>query len=108
MDKKVDKKEEVQTINIEFPKEIIGGVYSNHLIISHTPEEFIMDFSMAAPPQGRVVARILTSPGHMKRILKALNVNLKKYEDRFGNIKEAPEPPTEAPEPPTDGRKQEK
>ncbi|MBW1702834.1 MAG: DUF3467 domain-containing protein [Deltaproteobacteria bacterium] len=79
-------------IRVDFPKELFGGVYSNNMAVSHTREEFIMDFIMLAPPSGAVNARIIVSPGHMKRIAKALQDNISKYEQRFGNIQSAEEP----------------
>ncbi|MBA7620519.1 hypothetical protein ES703_27869 [subsurface metagenome] len=79
-------------IKVEFQKDIIGGVYANTLYIQHTPEEFVMDFLMVAPPSGAVTARVITSPGHMKRIISALQENMKKYEAKFGVIKPAIEP----------------
>lgn len=79
-------------ININFPPEVQGGVYANNMFVTHTKEEFIMDFIMVAPPTGNVTARVISSPGHMKRILKALQENLGKYEEKFGSLKEAEEP----------------
>jgi hypothetical protein len=79
-------------IKIEFPASLKGGVYANNLLISHTKEEFIMDFMVLAPPQGTVTARIITSPGHMKRIIKAMQENLAKYEASYGKLAEAEEP----------------
>jgi hypothetical protein len=81
---------------IDFPKELLGGVYSNNMVVAHTKEEFIMDFLMLAPPSGTVAARVIVSPGHMKRIVKALSENLGKYEEQFGRI-EAFEPPQAEP-----------
>ena len=57
--------------------------------IVHTKEEFIFDFFMSAPPQGILTSRVVLSPGHAKRIALALAENIKKYEDKFGKIKEA-------------------
>ena len=62
------------------------------MIVAHTKEEFIMDFMMMAPPVGAVTARVIMSPGHMKRMVAALQDNLKKYELNIGKIEEAPEP----------------
>ena len=53
------------------------GVYANNTFIAHTREEFIMDFVLVAPPTGKVTARVIISPGHMKRMVKALQDNLK-------------------------------
>jgi len=79
-------------IRIEFPKELIAGVYSNNMMVSHTREEFIMDFLMVSPPTGAVTARLIVSPGHVKRIIRALQDNISKYEQRFGNIHTSEEP----------------
>ncbi len=79
-------------IRVEFPKELIGGAYSNNMAVSHTREEFIMDFLMLAPPSGAVTGRIIVSPGHIKRIVKALSDNISLYEEKFGVIQTAEEP----------------
>ncbi|MBN1694043.1 DUF3467 domain-containing protein [candidate division WOR-3 bacterium] len=81
-----------QEIKVRFPEKLMGGSYANHMIVLHTKEEFIMDFIMASPPAGSVTARVITSPGHMKRIINALQDNVNKYEDKFGKIKEAQAP----------------
>lgn len=84
------------SLNIKITDEELKGRYSNLLRITHTREEFILDFINVVPPQGVVTARIVASPGHLKRIIRALDQNLKLYEKNFGVIAEAPEP--EAPE----------
>ncbi len=80
-------------IKITFPESLRGGAYANSMFATHTREEFILDFVMMTPPVGTVTARVITSPGHMKRMVAALAENLKKYEAKFGKIAEAPEPP---------------
>ena len=79
-------------MNVDFPKELVGGVYANNMAVTHTAEEFIMDYIMIAPPAGTVRSRIVVSPGHMKRILHALKDNLDKYEQKFGPVQTAEEP----------------
>ncbi|MEJ2567335.1 MAG: DUF3467 domain-containing protein [candidate division WOR-3 bacterium] len=86
----MEKKE--KELKVRFPEKLMGGSYANHMIVLHTREEFIMDFIMASPPAGNVTARVITSPGHMKRIIKALEDNVKKYEEKFGEIEEAKAP----------------
>jgi Protein of unknown function (DUF3467) len=81
-----------QQIQVTIPEQLKGGVYSNNALITHTREEFIMDFMMVAPSTGAVTARVIISPGHMKRMVRAMQENLKKYEDKFGKIAEAEEP----------------
>ena len=83
-----DKKE----IKVTFPPNLHGGVYANNMMVAHTREEFIMDFLMVAPPEGAVTARVIVSPGHMKRILAALIDNVKRYEGQHGPIEEAEGP----------------
>jgi hypothetical protein len=81
-----------QEIKVNFPPDLQGGVYSNNMVVSHTKEEFILDFLMVAPPAGTVTARVIVSPGHMKRVLEALRDNVSKYEKAFGTIQIAEEP----------------
>jgi len=80
------------SLNIKITDEELKGRYSNLLRITHTREEFILDFINVVPPQGVVTARLVTSPGHLKRIIRALDKNLQLYEENFGDIAEAPEP----------------
>lgn len=81
-------------IQIRASDDIMKGVYANAMQIVHSKEEFILDFLNLFPHQGAgaVTSRIIVSPGHVKRIVKALTENLNKYEKQFGNIEEAPAP----------------
>lgn len=81
-----DRKLNQQEIQVNFPNDLQGGRYSNNMKISHSNEEFIMDFLMIAPPTGAVVSRIIVSPGHLKRMINVLQDNLEKYESKFGKI----------------------
>ncbi len=81
-----------QQIQVEADNETLKGKYSNNLMISHTKEEFVLDFMLIHPPKGLLTSRVLTSPGHAKRILAALADNIKKYESKFGTL-QASEPP---------------
>ncbi len=84
-------------IQIQLDEATAQGVYVNLALINHTETEFILDFIYVQPqaPQGKVRSRVLTSPVHMKRLMNALAENLKKYEDRFGEIKLAQEQPVQ-------------
>lgn len=77
-------------INIELSEEISEGTYSNLAIISHSPSEFVLDFVRLVPnvPKAKVKSRIILSPPHAKRLLKALMDNVKRYEAQFGNIED--------------------
>lgn len=83
-------------ISIKIPEKVLGGVYANQMMVSHTREEFMLDFINVFPPNGIVNARVIVSPGHLKRMIRALQENLSRYEDRHGSITEAKLPkPTE-------------
>src|ERR1044072_3479208 len=84
--------QEPQGGSIKIGDDELKGRYSDLLRIPHTREEFILDFINLVPPRGMVCARIVTSPGHMKRIVRALAANVARYEEAFGPIVEAQEP----------------
>ena len=88
-----DKKQ--KQINIEMPEEIAEGIYSNLAIISHSQSEFVVDFVRILPnvPKAKVKSRIIITPHHAKRFLKALADNVKKYEAQHGTIQGSTEPP---------------
>jgi len=77
-------------INIELPEEIAEGIYSNFAIIAHSNQEFIIDYVRLMPgiPKAKVKARIVLTPQHAKRFIRALSENIKKYEDQFGVIED--------------------
>jgi Protein of unknown function (DUF3467) len=79
-------------IQVAFPEHLRGGAYSNNMIVAHTREEFFLDFLVVAPPTGTITARVILSPGHVKRVIAALQENLAKYEANYGPIRAA-EPP---------------
>ncbi|MBU2567381.1 MAG: DUF3467 domain-containing protein [Elusimicrobia bacterium] len=79
-------------IQIEIDDQTAQGVYCNLAMIGHSETEFVLDFIFVqpqpqAPAKARVRSRIITSPQHIKRLLHALQDNLKKYEEKFGEIK---------------------
>jgi hypothetical protein len=78
-------------LKVRVPEQIAGGVYANSMMVHHTPAEFIMDFTMVVAGNGQVVARVVTSPTHMKHILEALADNVRKYEAAHGPIGPKPE-----------------
>lgn len=81
-----------QQINIKATDEKIKGEYSNVMQILHTKEEFLLDFLNVFPPTGTLNSRIIVSPGHFKRMVKAMEENLKKYEKSFGKVEESEAP----------------
>jgi hypothetical protein len=84
-----DKNEPVhQQINIELGEKEAEGIYSNLAIISHSPAEFIIDFTRILPgiPKGKVHARIIMTPQHAKMFLNAMRENIGKFEQQYGQI----------------------
>ena len=99
-DEDKDKKGGEHHISVQMEPQLATGVYANLLMISHRKEEFVLDFLFVQPqrtPQGQSIAnlrsRVITSPEHTKRILRALQENLRRYEETFGVIQEATDMP---------------
>ena len=78
-------------LNIELTEEIAEGIYSNLAIITHSPAEFVVDFIKVMPgvPKAKVKSRIVLTPQHAKRLMKALADNVNKYEQLHGKIKDS-------------------
>ncbi|MDA3929341.1 MAG: DUF3467 domain-containing protein [Prolixibacteraceae bacterium] len=83
------KKNNPNQLNIELNEEIAQGTYSNLAIITHSTSEFVVDFVRVMPgvPKAGVKSRIILTPEHAKRLLMALQDNVKKYESQHGPIK---------------------
>jgi hypothetical protein len=86
------KPSESQQIQIDLDEATAQGAYCNLVLINHTDAEFVLDFAFMQPsaPRARVRARILSSPRHTKRLLRALETNIQRYEALFGKIEEPP------------------
>ena len=77
-------------LNIELTEEVAEGTYSNMAIINHSPSEFVVDFIQMMPgiPKAKVKSRIILTPQHAKRLMKALVDNINKFENQHGEIKD--------------------
>lgn len=78
-------------LNIELSEDVAEGTYSNLAVITHSSSEFIIDFIRIMPgvPKAKVKNRILMTPEHAKRLMRALAENVAKYENQFGVVREA-------------------
>jgi len=85
---------EEKQVQISVQDNDLRGVYSNAMQIVHTKEEFCLDFFNIFPPKPILVSRILMSPAHLKRMIKALSENIEKYESQHGLVEAAKEPET--------------
>ena len=92
-----DKKQE--QISIELNEDIAQGQYSNLAVLTHSQTEFVIDFIALMPgaPKARVNSRVILAPQHAKRLLKALNDNIVKFESQHGEIKDIEEGPAPFP-----------
>ena len=73
---------------IELKEDSAEGTYSNLAIIAHSTSEFVIDFVRMMPgvTKAKVKSRIVMTPEHAKRLALALQDNLIKYENQFGEI----------------------
>ena len=83
-------KETPNALNIEISEEVAEGSYANLAIITHSHAEFVIDFVNVMPgtPKSKVKNRIVLTPFHAKRFMKALMENVKKFEAANGNIQD--------------------
>ncbi len=84
------------SVTVQADGEVATGVYSNLMMITHRKGEFVLDFLFVHPqqgPRGEAVAtlrsRVIATPEHAKRVLRAIEENLRRYEAAFGPIEEA-------------------
>ena len=89
------KKTNQKQINIELDEKMAEGVYSNLAIINHSVSEFVVDFISMMPgaPKAKVKSRIVLTPQHAKKFLKALNDNVQRFEKAHGTIKDYEQTP---------------
>lgn len=80
-------------LNIEISEEIAEGEYANLAIITHSHAEFVIDFVNVMPgtPKSKVKSRIILTPQHAKRFMKALTDNISRYEQANGKIQDLEE-----------------
>ena len=86
----MSEKKKQDGLNIELTEEVAEGTYSNMAIINHSPSEFVVDFIQMMPgiAKAKVKSRVILTPQHAKRLMKALADNIVKFEDQHGKIKD--------------------
>jgi len=90
-----EEKEKQNQLNIELDEKVADGTYSNLAIINHSVSEFVVDFVNVMPgtPKAKVKSRIILTPQHAKRFMKALAENVNRFEESHGEIKDYEQPP---------------
>jgi hypothetical protein len=81
-------------IQIDIDDTTAQGAYSNLVLLNHNDNEFVLDFAYVQPgaPRARVRSRVILSARHAKRLLQALEANIRRHEERFGKIQEVEQP----------------
>ena len=89
-----DQNQQQGQINIELDENIADGIYSNLAIINHSNTEFVLDFVNIMPgvPKAKVKSRIILTPQHAKRLVKAIAENIQRFESVNGKIVESEQP----------------
>ncbi len=84
----------LQQLDVELDQNVAEGTYSNLAIINHSTTEFIVDFISLMPglPKAKVKSRIILTPQHAKRLMKALSENISRFEDAHGEIEDYEQP----------------
>ena len=79
-----------QQLNIELTEEVADGTYANLAVITHSFAEFVIDFVNVMPnmPKAKVKSRVVMTPLHAKRLMRALIDNVKRFEAANGVIKD--------------------
>lgn len=85
-----EKNQNENQLNIEISEEVAEGCYANLAIITHSHAEFVIDFVNVMPgtPKSKVKNRIILTPFHAKRFMKAIADNVKKFEAANGTIQD--------------------
>ena len=85
----MDEKKKPQQIKVELDDTIGQGEYANFAVVTHSPAEFVMDYIRVLPgmKKSKVKSRIIMAPMHAKTLMMALQDNIKKFENKFGEIK---------------------
>ncbi|MCF6223576.1 MAG: DUF3467 domain-containing protein [Flavobacteriaceae bacterium] len=91
----MNKEENKNQLNIELDEKMADGTYANLAIINHSVSEFVIDFINVMPgaPKSKVKSRIILTPQHAKRLMKALAENIKRFENNHSEIKDYEQPP---------------
>lgn len=80
-----------KNLQINASEEVSKGCFANLIQVAFTPEDFRMDFFYVWENGGTLSARVQLTPGHMKRLFKAIEANIKSYEEKYGAIPEKTE-----------------
>lgn len=80
--------DESTRVKIRLDDQTAQGIYINLAVVNHTQGEFTIDAMYRQPqqPLATVRSRMISSPQHTKRLMLALQSNIKRYEEKYGTI----------------------
>ena len=89
-----EKKQKEVKLEIQLDEEIAQGTYVNLAVVNHNESEFVIDLIFVQPqtPRAKVRSRVILSPQHAKRFVAAMQENISRYEQNFGEIASIPQP----------------
>ena len=89
-----EKKPQEVKLEIQLDEEMAQGAYVNLAVVNHNEAEFVVDLIFVQPqtPRAKVRSRVILSPQHAKRFVAALQENINRYEQNFGEITPAQQP----------------
>ena len=84
-----DQNQPQNKIQLNVDPDKIESKYSDSAFINHNPFGFTFDFAQNIPQLKmlKIISRVSMSPQHTKALWNALGVQLKAYEQKFGEIK---------------------
>jgi hypothetical protein len=93
-----EKKPKEVKLEIQLDEEMAQGTYVNLAVVNHNDSEFVVDLIFVQPqtPRAKVRSRVILSPQHAKRFVAALQENINRYEQNFGEITPVQQPAADA------------
>ena len=93
-----EKKPQEVKLEIQLDEEMAQGTYVNLAVVNHNDSEFVVDLIFVQPqtPRAKVRSRVILSPQHAKRFVAALQENINRYEQNFGEITPVQQPAADA------------
>jgi hypothetical protein len=78
-----------QQLQVQVDPQESEGIYSNFVLMAHSPHEFFLDFARVLPgvPRAKVYARIILTPETVRSLLTTLQARVEAFETQYGKIR---------------------
>ena len=84
---------------LKLPDDMLGGVYANTVVISHSAAEFCFDFIGSFYPRSVVTSRVYLATPHVPELFDSLKRSLEQHRQRVMHSRNVPPPPPAPPMP---------